>query len=67
MEVGRFGSILSVAWVKQMNAMKLRLLLIGGIIAAIGAARVALAGVEDSFAWLLVIGIVLLGFGLLWK
>ena len=50
-----------------MKAMKLRLLLVGGIIALIGAARVAIGGLEDPFALLLLAGAVLMVLGLLWK
>jgi hypothetical protein len=50
-----------------MNAMKLRLLLFGAIIMAIGAARVAIGGLGDAFVWLLPVGAILVVVGLVWK
>lgn len=50
-----------------MNAMKLRLILIGIIISFIGVARVAIGGFGDPFAVLLLIGVVVFVLGLVWR
>jgi hypothetical protein len=47
--------------------MKLRLLLMGCIISAIGSILLATRGLAADFAGLLGVGIVLLVLGLLWK
>ena len=52
---------------EEMNAMKLRLILIGIIISLIGIARVAIGGSGDPFAVLLPLGIVVLALGLVWR
>lgn len=49
------------------RAMKMRLLLMGGIILILGIALLATRGLATSFLGLLVVGVVLLVLGLLWK
>ncbi len=53
--------------VKNTKAMKLRLLLMGCIITAIGVILLAARGFATSFVGLSLVGIVLLVLGLLWK
>ena len=54
--------------VECMKAMKLRLLLVGAIVALIGVARVGIGGLGDPYAApLLVVGAVMVVLGVLWK
>jgi hypothetical protein len=54
--------------VECMKAMKLRLLLVGAIVALIGVARVVIGGLGDPYAApLLVVGAVMVVLGVLWR
>jgi len=53
--------------VENTNGMKLRLLLMGCIISAIGAILLATRGFATDFIGFLAVGIVLLVLGTLWK
>ena len=54
--------------VKCMKAMKLRLLLVGGIVVLIGTIRVGIGGLGDPYAApLFLVGAVIMVLGLLWK
>ena len=51
-----------------MKAMKLRLLLVGAIVALIGVVRVGIGGLGDPYAPpLLLVGAVIVVLGVLWK
>jgi hypothetical protein len=51
-----------------MKAMKLRLLLVGAIVAFIGLVRVGIGGLGDPYAApLLLVGVVIAVLGVLWK
>jgi hypothetical protein len=55
--------------VDRMKAMKLRLLLVGALVALIGVARVAIGGLGDPYAAppLLLVWAVMVVLGVLWK
>jgi hypothetical protein len=54
--------------VNCMKAMKLRLVLVGAIIALVGVARVGIGGLGDPYAApLLLAGAVIVVLGVLWK
>jgi hypothetical protein len=51
-----------------MKVMKLRLLLVGALVALIGVARVGIGGLGDPYAApLLLVGVVIVVLGVLWK
>jgi membrane-bound ClpP family serine protease len=50
-----------------MNSMKLRLIIMGIIIAALGAILLIIKGSLEAFIGLIIVGIVLLVIGLAWK
>ena len=51
----------------QTNSMKLRLLLMGVILSVLGAALMAARGVQAAYGGLVLVGLVLLVLGVLWK